>query len=276
MFFGNLSTFWHGPRNVYFNNKTIRIFGMTTDIALRPSRGLRQEKDIKTMVDSLYPMDQTLVLNTLQDMSVEDMRDANNLWRLTKAALAAVRNLQGDLNDAKGELIRRQNRIHALERIATTDELTNLTNRRGFLDAFEKEMDRTNRNQVRGGLVIMIDMDNFKSINDTYGHAAGDEALRIVAQTLQAHIRRMDIAARMGGDEFILLFSNADRIGAVDRAQKLARKLNSLTLKWEGNRIPIRASLGIQSYQKGDTIEKIFSEADARMYKAKEERKSLN
>ena len=249
---------------------------MTTDIALRPSRGLRQEKDIKTMVDSLYPMDQTLVLNTLQDMSVEDMRDANNLWRLTKAALAAVRNLQGDLNDAKGELIRRQNRIHALERIATTDELTNLTNRRGFLDAFEKEMDRTNRNQVRGGLVIMIDMDNFKSINDTYGHAAGDEALRIVAQTLQAHIRRMDIAARMGGDEFILLFSNADRIGAVDRAQKLARKLNSLTLKWEGNRIPIRASLGIQSYQKGDTIEKIFSEADARMYKAKEERKSLN
>lgn len=249
---------------------------MTTDMALRPSGALRQEKDIKTMVDSLYPMDQHLVLNTLQDMSVEDMRDANNLWRLTKAALAAVRNLQGDLNDAKMELIRRQNRIHALERIATTDELTNLTNRRGFLDAFEKEMDRTNRGQVRGGLVIMIDMDNFKSINDTYGHAAGDEALRLVSQTLQAHIRRMDVAARMGGDEFILLFSNADRIGSVDRAQKLARKLNSLTLKWEGDRIPVRASLGIQSYQKGDSIETIFSKADARMYKAKEERKSLD
>ena len=248
---------------------------MSSDMALRPSRNLRQEKDLKTMMDSVYPMDQTLVLNTLQVMSVEDMQDANNLWRLTKAALAAVRNLQSDLNDAKGELIRRQNRILALERIATTDELTKLTNRRGFLDAFEKEMDRTNRGQAKGGLLLMIDMDNFKSINDTYGHTAGDEALKIVAQTLQAHIRRMDVAARMGGDEFVLLFANADPIGAVDRAQKLARKLNSLTLKWEGERIPVRASLGIQSYKKGDSIETIFSKADARMYKAKEERKLL-
>lgn len=248
---------------------------MTTDMALRPARSYNTEKDIKKMVDALYPMDQSLVLNTLQDMTAEDMQDANNLWRLTKAALATVRNLQGDLNEAKAELIRRQNRIHSLERIATTDELTNLTNRRGFLDAFDKEMDRTNRGQVHGGLLIMIDLDNFKTINDTFGHAAGDEALRLVAQTLQAHIRRMDVAARMGGDEFILLFSNADRIGAVDRAQKLARKLNSLTLKWDGERIPVRASLGIQSYQKGDSIEKIFSEADARMYQAKEERKAL-
>jgi diguanylate cyclase (GGDEF)-like protein len=246
---------------------------MTTDMALRPKLRMPQENDIKSMMDSLYPVDQSLILNTLQDMSASDIRETDNLWRLTKAALAAVRNLQDDLGLAKGELIRRQTRIEALERIATTDELTGLTNRRGFMDAFDREMDRTNRGQTQGGLLIMVDMDNFKAINDTYGHGAGDEALRLAAQSLQAHIRRMDMAARLGGDEFVLLFSNADPVGAVDRAQKLARKLNSLTLKFDGNRIPVRASLGIQRYAKGDSIETIFSKADALMYKAKEERK---
>ena len=246
---------------------------MTTDMALRPQTIAPRETDIKSMMDSLYPVDQNLMLKTLQDMSADEIRETDNLWRLTKAALAAVRNLQGDLHAVKHELIQSQNRVHSLERIATTDELTGLVNRRGFMDAFEKEMDRTNRGQTNGGLLIMVDMDNFKSINDTYGHAAGDAALCLTAQTLSAHIRKMDVAARLGGDEFVLLFSNADRIGAVDRAQKLARKLNSLTLKWNGNRIPVRASLGIQDYAKGDSIETVFSKADSLMYQAKGERR---
>lgn len=225
------------------------------------------------MMDSMYPVDQTLILNTLQDITETDVRDTDNLWRLAKSALSAVRNLQTDLNNAKAELARRHNRIQTLEKMATTDELTGLTNRRGFMDTFEREIDRTNRGQAKGGLLIMIDMDNFKTINDTYGHGAGDEALRLTAQTLQAHIRRMDVAARLGGDEFVLLFSNADPVGAVDRAQKLARKLNALTLKFDGNRIPVRASLGIQKYTKGDSIETIFSAADALMYQAKKDRK---
>jgi len=246
---------------------------MTTDMALRPKMMRSHDNDIKSMMDAMYPVDQTLVLNTLQDMVGEDLRDTDNLWRLTKAALSAIRNLQTDLGSANAELIRRQNRINTLEQIATTDELTGVTNRRGFMDMFDREIDRTNRGQTQGGLLIMIDMDNFKAINDTYGHGAGDAALRLTAQTLQAHIRRMDVAARIGGDEFVLLFANADPVGAVDRAQKLARKLNALTLKFDGNRIPVRASLGIQRYAKGDSIETIFTAADALMYKAKGERK---
>lgn len=246
---------------------------MTTDLAMQAHNAQTGEHDIKHMINRLYPMDQTLVLNTLQDMSEEDMTDTRNLWKLAKAALSAVRNLQRDLNSIRADVVAKQQRIKDLEAIATTDELTKITNRRGFMDAFEKEMDRTNRGQTQGGLLIMIDMDNFKTINDTYGHGAGDEALKLTAQTLQAHIRKMDVAARLGGDEFVILFSNADRIGAVDRAQKLARKLNSLTLKYEGHRIPVRASLGIQSYEKGNSIEGVFQRADNRMYNAKKERK---
>lgn len=247
---------------------------MTTDIAMQTSsQAAHSEYDIKHMMQRLYPMDQTLVLNTLQDISNEDMADTRNLWRLIKASLAAVRNLQHDLNNERATATAQAERIKHLEALATTDELTKIMNRRGFMDAFEKEMDRTNRAQTQGGLLIMIDLDNFKIINDTYGHGAGDEALKLVAQTLQAHIRKMDVAARMGGDEFVILFSNAERVGAVDRAQKLARKLNSLTLKYQGHRIPVRASLGIQSYQKGDTMDTLFAQADERMYKAKQTQK---
>lgn len=249
---------------------------MTTDMILRP----KTLNDLKGKASDFshlaYPIDNTLMLNALRDVDLKDGTDTQNLWQLAKAALTTIRHLQDDMAELQDELTRSRNHVRNLERIATTDELTNITNRRGFLDLFEKELDRTNRGQVQGGLLIMIDMDNFKSINDTYGHLAGDEALRITAQTLQAHIRKMDSAARMGGDEFVLLLSNADPINAVDRAQKLARKLNSLTMKWDGERIPVRASLGLQSYKKGDTVESVFGKADALMYQAKKERKNIN
>lgn len=246
---------------------------MTTDLAFHHSRILRQQKDIKNVIDTIYPIDHSLVLNALQDIDTEEYEDTSNLWRLTKAALATVRNLQNDLNAAKVALDAKDARIDLLERLATTDTLTGLHNRHGFFDNFEKELDRVNRHQAQNGILIMIDMDNFKTINDTYGHRAGDEALCLVAQTLTAHIRKMDVAGRIGGDEFVLLFANVDPIDAVDRVQKLARKLNALTLKWQGERIKIRASVGIQSYKKGDSIHTIFDKADARMYQAKAQRK---
>lgn len=246
---------------------------MTTDTALRHSPPLRRQQDIREIIDTLYPLDQHLVLDVLRDMDDEDVQDAGNLWRLAKAALSAIRTMQGELSEARSELARQQNRIRSLERVATTDELTGLANRRGFFDHFEKELDRIGRGQAGNGILIMIDLDNFKTINDQFGHPAGDEALRLVAQTLVAHIRKMDVAARLGGDEFVLIFANVDPVDAVDRVQKLARKLNGLTLKWQGERIVIRASTGIQGYRKGDSIETIFSKADSRMYKAKAQRK---
>lgn len=180
--------------------------------------------------------------------------------------LQAYQNNVAELEDAK-------KRIAELEQLTTTDDMTGLTNRRGFIHAFEQELDRTNRGISTGGLLIMIDLDNFKMINDTYGHAAGDEALKLVASSLGQHIRKMDVAARMGGDEFVLLFANAGKTRALGRAQSLALKLNSLQLKWKGYHIPVRASIGVKDYGAGDNIEAVFAEADATMYKAKEQSK---
>ncbi len=200
-----------------------------------------------------------------------DFDDAS-LRRIATAALDMLRDAHNALEDAHRQLATQRTRIDHLEAVATTDELTGLTNRRGFVEAFDRELDRTTRGLTKGGLLLMIDMDNFKGINDTYGHAAGDAALRLVAETLKATIRRMDVAARLGGDEFVLLFGNADVMAAVDRAQQLAMRLNSLTLRWKGEKIAVRASIGMRPYAGGDTVDSAMHGADSSMYAVKAKR----
>lgn len=168
-----------------------------------------------------------------------------------------------------------ENRIKELERISTTDELTGIMNRRGFLRNFDREIDRVNRDKSQGGLLIMIDLDNFKMINDTYGHDAGDMALKVVASTLANDIRTMDVVARMGGDEFVILFANTNRKTALERVQFIIKKLNNLSFVWKGDEVDVRASLGLRDYKKGCKPNKIFSDADKNMYENKRQIKEL-
>lgn len=163
--------------------------------------------------------------------------------------------------------------IADLQRLSTTDTLTGISNRRGFLQIFNRELDRVDRDKSQGGLLIMIDLDNFKTINDKYGHAAGDTALKVVSSTLANDIRTMDSVGRMGGDEFVILFVNTNRIDALERAQFLIKTLNNLSFIWQGEEVPIRASLGLKQYGKGSKAKHIFRTADARMYENKQENK---
>ncbi len=179
------------------------------------------------------------------------------------------------LETAERDLRAKDKRIASLENMLTTDELTKLTNRRGFYKAFEGELERTNRGHNQGGILIMIDLDDFKYINDTFGHQAGDKALKIVGDFLNDTIRCMDIASRIGGDEFIILFSNTSISMAMDRARKLGQSLNALTFDWKGTKIRIKASLGLKEYKKGDTIETIVEAADKGMYEQKETKKQM-
>ncbi|HEY8963547.1 MAG TPA: GGDEF domain-containing protein [Alphaproteobacteria bacterium] len=204
----------------------------------------------------------------LNALNPRDMDDAS-LRRIATVALDMLKDSHIALEDANHQIALQRGRIEHLEALATTDELTGLTNRRGFVDAFERELDRTTRGLTKGGLLLMIDLDNFKLINDTHGHAAGDAALRLVSETLKSAIRRMDLAGRLGGDEFVLMFSNADVMAAVDRAQHLAIRLNSLVLRWKGERIPVRASIGMRPYAGGDTAEGVMQGADSSMYAVK-------
>ena len=179
------------------------------------------------------------------------------------------------LREAHDIITQSAERIAKLERLNSTDELTGITNRRGFLRAFDRELDRVNRDLSQGGLLVMIDLDNFKAINDTYGHEAGDAALKVVASTLASDIRTMDIAARLGGDEFVILFANTNRQNALERAQFLIKTLNNLSFIWNGAEIAVRASLGLKEYKKGSKATHIFNAADASMYENKKQIKKL-
>ncbi len=122
----------------------------------------------------------------------------------------------------------------------------------------------------------MIDLDYFKEINDTFGHLAGDKALKIVGRFLKDFMRSYDIAARLGGDEFIVLMPNTSTAQAMRRAQLLEKCLNELIFSMNGSTIHIRGSLGLREFQSGDTIETIIGAADKAMYDKKEARKTVN
>ena len=216
-------------------------------------------------------------LVTRGELVSADRRDLerDGWWRTMSATIAFVKWSAARLEAADRKIAAQEKRIKALEEQATTDELTGLPNRRGFYEDFMREMDRTDRSHSTGGLLIMVDLDNFKMINDTYGHAAGDASLRLVARMLESNSRKMDTCARLGGDEFVLLLANTERDKALVRAQNLIKQLNSLSLVWYGAELPIRASLGLKDYTAGDKPENILGEADLHLYAQKRRSKGL-
>jgi diguanylate cyclase (GGDEF)-like protein len=195
------------------------------------------------------------------------------LWRLLSATMAVLNHTHAELDRSKELLKEYEKRLTLLETIATTDELTGLKNRRGFIETFTQELDRVNRDLSKGGVLVLIDLDNFKTINDTYGHLAGDECLKLVTKTLQNTIRMMDTACRLGGDEFVLILANADKNKAIERIQTLAWELNHLTLEFEGHSISINASVGVKDYKGGDTANHVLGAADEALYAHKAARK---
>lgn len=201
------------------------------------------------------------------------VRENEALGQTVNTMLALLGDAENRAACAAQELTAQLDRVAQLEALATTDELTGLCNRRGFFEAFRRELDRCERGYSQGGLLVVLDLDNFKTINDTHGHPAGDACLRMVAKALQTEIRVMDTASRLGGDEFVLLLANTTREAAVDRILELGASLNRLSLGWYGEEIAINASLGLQEYRAGDMSETIFSAADLDMYTRKKARK---
>jgi diguanylate cyclase (GGDEF)-like protein len=154
-------------------------------------------------------------------------------------------------------------------RIAQTDELTQIPNRREFENQFQKSVYRSRRYGSPFALVL-IDIDYFKQINDTAGHIAGDRVLKKITELIQSHIRPTDIAARWGGDEFIIL-TESDReqaFFAADRIRQAVQDEDFSGVLEPGT--PVSVSCGIAEYSEGESIESITGKADVALYKSKE------
>ncbi|MCC6597582.1 MAG: diguanylate cyclase [Alphaproteobacteria bacterium] len=162
------------------------------------------------------------------------------------------------------ETIREQNiRLKSLENLSGVDLLTGLLNAQGFAKAFSAEVARTNRDLSEGGLLVIFNLENLETIEFLYGPEAAESALELVAKALGVEKREMDHAARIRGDEFVLLFAETTMEKALDRLQTMALRLNRISLIWGGTEIRLNLSLGLKSYAKGSRAEDIFTAASA-------------
>ncbi|MCC8998420.1 MAG: GGDEF domain-containing protein [Candidatus Contendobacter sp.] len=151
-------------------------------------------------------------------------------------------------------------------RYARYDYLTHLNNRRQFMQAFEVERNRSTRTG-KPYSILYLDIDHFKTLNDTQGHAAGDEALRVVAMALRIGSRRMDIPARIGGDEFAVLLPDTDTMNCRLIAERIDQAISG---EFEKRKWPIGISIGMATaYGIETTIEEILHTVDRAMYQAK-------
>ncbi|MEN8166936.1 MAG: EAL domain-containing protein [Pseudomonadota bacterium] len=154
--------------------------------------------------------------------------------------------------------------------LANHDPLTELYNRRYFQRAFEDILSRANRYHHSVALVF-FDLDQFKYINDTSGHQAGDAMLRVVAERLHQLTRSSDLLARLGGDEFAIVIPETDVKGAIQVAEKILEDLRQISLPTKGRSHRISTSIGIVMYpEHGNTVQDLMSNADLSMYQAKE------
>jgi len=160
--------------------------------------------------------------------------------------------------------------LHAqLESLAITDALTGLLNRRGFHQSLESSLARIGRNGKRMA-VLYIDLDGFKRVNDSLGHAAGDQVLQRVAEQLRTCLRPYDILARVGGDEFTALIDSLDHPEDAARVAEKLIELVSVRQCLDGIDVTLGASIGIACYPEcGDSVDSLLRSADMAMYEAK-------
>lgn len=161
-------------------------------------------------------------------------------------------------------------REQELIKLLHTDPLTKINNRGYFMELLHGEVERVRRYE-RTLSLLMIDLDNFKTVNDTRGHAAGDEALRTVAAVLRSsELRQNDYFGRIGGEEFAVILPETSLQGAAEVAERICTNLATTPVTYDDNAFVITASIGVSEYRLGDTLETLLRRADQAMYEAKQ------
>ncbi len=203
-------------------------------------------------------------------MSIDD----KSFSRVPKMADA---DLVDEIETLRREMDQLRQRIQHLEQMAGEDTLLPIPNRR----AFRRELSRLisyARRYGAGGSLLYCDLNGLKSINDLFGHAAGDEALQHFAKTLIAHTRASDMIGRLGGDEFGILLAKIDIVAAREKAKVLAGLVASSPLLWRGQVIALSCAIGVCDFTNVENVDEALSLADAAMYEEKRvyyERRSL-
>ena len=228
-----------------------------------------------SIVDSNIPSAEVVAFEETQALVVEQ----DILWRMVSVSHEIARNLLYIMS----ERLRYSNLVVAdslemqrkYQRYATMDALTGLHNRGWMDDIFDREVKRSERDLLPLA-TIMIDVDDFKDYNDTYGHLAGDKVLTMVAASLRKPLRPNDMVARYGGEEFAVMLPETSLKNAVTIAERLRLSVSQADPgKLDGKQLPkVTISLGVASRQQKYTLDMLITAADAALYKAKSKGKN--
>jgi diguanylate cyclase (GGDEF)-like protein len=192
---------------------------------------------------------------------IEMNQNYEQMVRRLETLLTEKEELSNKLEEANKELMR----------LASTDALTGLSNKRSLEHAITRDLARADRDKTWLSLVV-VDVDHFKKLNDTYGHTTGDLVLQAVAKALSRHLRAGDLAGRCGGEEFLLVLPGSNMIGARIAAERIRKALESTTVDTEHGPLRVTASFGGASVCGPGCAgrrEALFARADAAMYEAK-------
>lgn len=213
------------------------------------------------MVDQIHESNETQPLvNALNNM-------LNTLSRRNKELLSLKKNLEQKVEERTTELMEANRH---LEYLSTTDQLTELKNRRYAMDALNMLWHSTCK-FTDSIAVLMIDLDHFKEVNDNYGHDCGDIVLKTVAVTLKDSVRNDDIVCRLGGDEFLIICPHTFLQGAIKVANNILKEIKKLNVSIDGGFWSGSASIGVASSDpKTQGVEDLIKRADDQVYKAKE------
>lgn len=178
---------------------------------------------------------------------------------------ATIRGLRSKLKEA-------ERRVAELEAAADTDFLLEIPNRRGFERELARAIAYMKRYRASGALIV-LDVDRLKPINDSFGHAAGDEVLKAIAATLTRQVRASDVVGRLGGDEFALLLWNLSETDAKAKAATFEQAIDELSFAFRGQRVTAGASAGVALLGAQSDAGRALEEADAAMYVRKAHRR---
>jgi diguanylate cyclase (GGDEF)-like protein len=170
-------------------------------------------------------------------------------------------------------------KIRQLEKLVYKDELTKVYNRRGFLDLTKKILkelfssiqdDKRKKVIIKNYSLILFDIDDFKKINDTFGHDIGDKILKIVCNEIKKRIRDFDVIGRWGGEEIVVLLVEANISEAYQIADYIRGKIANKKIKYDGKQVNLTVSAGVSDFSREKDFEKVFKLADEALYKAKQ------
>jgi len=234
----------------------------------------RMSQEVRGIEDSVHQAQDLDSLKTAIRSRIDAIQDHMKDYRemearLQKDAQTEIEQLTQQLDTFQGEVMSLHSKLESAREKATHDLLTGLPNRLGYEQRISEEIERSRRYRHPMTLAV-LDVDFFKKVNDRYGHPAGDNVLKILAELFRKRTRETDFIARFGGEEFMMILTETEADAALHVADKLRKTVEEANFHFRENRVPVTISCGLTGYTEGDDKDSLYGRADSALYEAKQ------